>query len=233
MLSNGSTGYRPAATGTTPAEEGILSPPTRPIPELDGKGFLRVLPPETVLISDGGGVKQVAPRPINGADKRRSRSAVTTWWATEARRSGHEEVPDRPRRRPLPLRQAQGRLPALHPRHGGPAADPQPAALDDQRGRRGPRCGPPFHDRRRRWSFANCPAFLRRPRLLPSRTSVLVRRSSAEERRRALAELRAHLNRVLEACTSACRPSAARASPGWPGPLPARPMSWRAQELPV
>ncbi|WP_326641063.1 hypothetical protein OIE67_16170 [Nonomuraea fuscirosea] len=53
-----------------------------------------------------------------------------------------------------------------------------------------------------------------------SRTSVLVRRSSAEERRRALAELRAHLNRVLEACTSACRPSGERASPGWPGPLP-------------
>jgi RNA polymerase sigma-70 factor (TIGR02957 family) len=33
------------------------------------QGLLDVLAPEVVLISDGGGVKQAAPRPINGADR--------------------------------------------------------------------------------------------------------------------------------------------------------------------
>ena len=35
----------------------------------DLQGLLDVLAPEVVLISDGGGVKQAAPRPITGADK--------------------------------------------------------------------------------------------------------------------------------------------------------------------
>ncbi|MCG5216744.1 RNA polymerase sigma-70 factor [Streptosporangium sp. KLBMP 9127] len=35
----------------------------------DLQGLLDVLSPEVVLISDGGGVKQAAPRPITGADK--------------------------------------------------------------------------------------------------------------------------------------------------------------------
>ncbi|TMR24302.1 RNA polymerase sigma-70 factor [Nonomuraea turkmeniaca] len=35
----------------------------------DLQGLLDVLAPEVVLVSDGGGVKQAAPRPITGADK--------------------------------------------------------------------------------------------------------------------------------------------------------------------
>lgn len=35
----------------------------------DLQGFLDVLAPEVVLVSDGGGLKQAAPRPIIGADK--------------------------------------------------------------------------------------------------------------------------------------------------------------------
>lgn len=35
----------------------------------DLQGFLDVLAPEVVLMSDGGGLKQAAPRPITGADK--------------------------------------------------------------------------------------------------------------------------------------------------------------------
>jgi RNA polymerase sigma-70 factor (ECF subfamily) len=35
----------------------------------DLQGLLDVLAPEVVLISDGGGIKQAAPRPITGADK--------------------------------------------------------------------------------------------------------------------------------------------------------------------
>jgi hypothetical protein len=33
------------------------------------QGLLDVLAPEVVLITDGGGVKQAAPRPITGAEK--------------------------------------------------------------------------------------------------------------------------------------------------------------------
>ncbi|MHA6622402.1 hypothetical protein [Pseudonocardia sp. DLS-67] len=35
----------------------------------DLEGLLDVLAPEVVLISDGGGVEQAVPRPINGADR--------------------------------------------------------------------------------------------------------------------------------------------------------------------
>jgi RNA polymerase sigma-70 factor (ECF subfamily) len=35
----------------------------------DLQGLLDVLAPDVVLISDGGGIKQAAPRPITGADK--------------------------------------------------------------------------------------------------------------------------------------------------------------------
>src|SRR5690606_16607242 len=41
----------------------------RAVDTRDVQGLLDVLAPDVVLVSDGGGVKQAAPRPITGADK--------------------------------------------------------------------------------------------------------------------------------------------------------------------
>ncbi|WP_235854496.1 hypothetical protein [Nonomuraea aridisoli] len=56
----------PSGTAMIPAAEESfrLALETR-----DLQGLLDVLAPEVVLISDGGGVKQAAPRPITGAEK--------------------------------------------------------------------------------------------------------------------------------------------------------------------
>ncbi|WDF41359.1 RNA polymerase sigma-70 factor [Streptomyces sp. T12] len=60
---------RPRAAVSASATRAALESFQHALATGDLQGFLDVLAPEVVLMSDGGGVKQAAPRPIVGADK--------------------------------------------------------------------------------------------------------------------------------------------------------------------
>ncbi|KUL42083.1 RNA polymerase sigma-70 factor [Streptomyces regalis] len=60
---------RPRAAVSASATRAALESFQRALATGDLQGFLDVLAPEVVLVSDGGGVKQAAPRPVVGADK--------------------------------------------------------------------------------------------------------------------------------------------------------------------
>ncbi|MGW0122082.1 RNA polymerase sigma-70 factor [Streptomyces sp. NPDC003327] len=60
---------RPRTTVTRSAADAALSSFRRALETGDPQGLLQVLAPHVVLVSDGGGVKQAALRPIAGADK--------------------------------------------------------------------------------------------------------------------------------------------------------------------
>jgi RNA polymerase sigma-70 factor (ECF subfamily) len=60
---------RPRAVVSPSQVRAALESFQRALETRDLQGFLDVLAPEIVLVSDGGGVKQAAPRPITGADK--------------------------------------------------------------------------------------------------------------------------------------------------------------------
>ncbi|MDO0911652.1 RNA polymerase sigma-70 factor [Streptomyces sp. DT2A-34] len=60
---------RPRAPVSASATRAALESFQRALATGDLQGFLDVLAPDVVLVSDGGGVKQAAPRPVVGADK--------------------------------------------------------------------------------------------------------------------------------------------------------------------
>ncbi|WP_128434750.1 RNA polymerase sigma-70 factor [Streptomyces cyaneus] len=60
---------RPRAAVPASATRAALESFQRALTTGDLQGFLDVLAPEVVLMGDGGGIKQAAPRPIVGADK--------------------------------------------------------------------------------------------------------------------------------------------------------------------
>ncbi|MFJ8534822.1 RNA polymerase sigma-70 factor [Streptomyces sp. NPDC093591] len=60
---------RPRAAVSASATRAALESFQRALATGDLQGFLDVLAPDVVLVSDGGGVKQAAPRPVVGADK--------------------------------------------------------------------------------------------------------------------------------------------------------------------
>ncbi|WP_043628548.1 RNA polymerase sigma-70 factor [Nonomuraea candida] len=60
---------RPREVVTPGQARVVLESFRRALETRDLQGLLDVLAPEVVLVSDGGGVKQAAPRPISGADK--------------------------------------------------------------------------------------------------------------------------------------------------------------------
>ncbi|WP_372470449.1 RNA polymerase sigma-70 factor [Nonomuraea aurantiaca] len=60
---------RPREVVSASQTRAVLESFQRAVETRDLQGLLDVLAPEVVLISDGGGVKQAAPRPIIGADK--------------------------------------------------------------------------------------------------------------------------------------------------------------------
>ncbi|WP_369172457.1 RNA polymerase sigma-70 factor [Streptomyces sp. R28] len=60
---------RPRAAVSASATRAALESFQHALATGDLQGFLDVLAPEVVLVSDGGGVKQAAPRPVVGADK--------------------------------------------------------------------------------------------------------------------------------------------------------------------
>ncbi|MBT2675978.1 RNA polymerase sigma-70 factor [Streptomyces sp. SD31] len=60
---------RPRASVSASATRAALESFQRALATGDLQGFLDVLAPDVVLVSDGGGVKQAAPRPVVGADK--------------------------------------------------------------------------------------------------------------------------------------------------------------------
>jgi RNA polymerase sigma-70 factor (ECF subfamily) len=60
---------RPRTVVSATETRAVLDSFQRALETMDLQGFLAVLAPEVVLMSDGGGVKQAAPRPIIGADK--------------------------------------------------------------------------------------------------------------------------------------------------------------------
>lgn len=60
---------RPRAAVPASATRAALESFQRALTTGDLQGFLDVLAPDVVLMSDGGGIKQAAPRPIIGADK--------------------------------------------------------------------------------------------------------------------------------------------------------------------
>ncbi|MFI9154046.1 RNA polymerase sigma-70 factor [Streptomyces sp. NPDC053367] len=60
---------RPRRTVPASASRAALEAFRRAVETMDPQGLLEVLAPEVVLVNDGGGVKQAAPRPILGADK--------------------------------------------------------------------------------------------------------------------------------------------------------------------
>ncbi|MHA6631534.1 RNA polymerase sigma-70 factor [Pseudonocardia sichuanensis] len=60
---------RPRAVVTSRQMRAVLAAFQHALETHDLEGLLTVLAPEVVVISDGGGVKQAAPRPITGAEK--------------------------------------------------------------------------------------------------------------------------------------------------------------------
>lgn len=60
---------RPRRTVTARQAEAVVEAFQRALETRDLRGLLDVLAPDVVAISDGGGIKQAAPRPIIGADK--------------------------------------------------------------------------------------------------------------------------------------------------------------------